>query len=53
MKYSYNIFIFIIIIIFIFIIILIFILFPFKKLQTGFQNYSIQWSPDLIFIKNL
>ena len=53
MKYSYNIFIFIIIIIFIFIIILIFILFPFKKLQTGFQNNSIQWSPDLIKIFNI
>ena len=41
MKYSYNIFIFILIFIFIFI-------FTFKKIQTGFQNYTIQWSPDLI-----
>jgi hypothetical protein len=47
MKYSYNIFLFIKIFLF-FIFILILILFPFKKLQTGFQNYSIQWSPDLI-----
>ena len=43
MKFSYNIFTFI----FIFILILIFI-FTFKKIQTGFQNYTIQWSPDLI-----
>jgi hypothetical protein len=45
MKYSYN--IFILIFIFIFTFILTFT-FTFKKLQTGFQNYSIQWSPDLI-----
>ena len=45
MKYSYNIFLFLFLFIFLFIF-----LFPFtfKKLQTGFQNYSIQWSPDLI-----
>jgi hypothetical protein len=43
MKFSYNIFTFT----FIFILILIFI-FTFKKIQTGFQNYTIQWSPDLI-----
>jgi hypothetical protein len=41
MKYSYNIFIFLFIFLFLF-------PFTFKKLQTGFQNYSIQWSPDLI-----
>ena len=45
MKYSYNIFLFIKIIL---ILILILFLFSFKKLQNGFQNYSIQWSPDLI-----
>ena len=41
MKYSYNILIFI----------LIFILIctlTFKKIQTGFQNYTRQWSSDLI-----
>jgi hypothetical protein len=43
MKFSYNIFTFI----FILILILIFI-FTFKKIQTGFQNYTIKWSPDLI-----
>jgi hypothetical protein len=45
MKYSYNIFNSYNIFIFLF---LFLITFTFKKLQTGFQNYSIQWSPDLI-----
>ena len=45
MKYSYNIFIFIFIFAFIFIFLFPF---PFKKLQTGFQNYTRQWSPYLI-----
>ena len=49
MKYSYNIFLFIKIFLFIFFILfLILILFPFKKLQTGFQNNTIQCSPDII-----
>ena len=43
MKYSYNIFIFIFIL-----ILTLTLTFTFKKIQTGFQNNTIQWSPDLI-----
>ena len=45
MKYSYN--ILILILIFIFILIFTFTL-TFKKIQNGFQNYTTQWSSDLI-----
>lgn len=43
MKYSYNIFIFIIIVV----SIIIFNSFT-KNIKTGFQNYDVSWSPDLI-----